>query len=338
MAQNVKKSHKKLYFILGVIIVVGLTLVGLHFFGLTSSLFSFMNKKEGISGSHEYVQVTKENLPTYLESLSAINDLPNDASVEVKFFHFEGDERIWEQSYTITQGKARVGETVSPDIVVVLQTKYIKDLGNFCSTMKSANKNGDLGFEMNQGKAALLWKYKDILKYKKCFGLWIFSFLGLHSTILILFLKFIPRILIIKYKLQKLLISKKSLSELIKTTQYDYFKKKTMSEIEYKVKLERFKQLEREFDRQILLLRTENFVLFKVRQNENQEKIIFLLDLSSNKDLYTFFIYLKLYYKKYYEKGRFCIYTYTRHFISSFYTGIDDYCSCRFSHDTTSSR
>ena len=77
--------------------------------------------------------------------------------------------------------------------------------------------------------------------------------------------------MIIKYKLQKLLISKKSLSELIKTTQYDYLKKKTMSEIEYKVKLERFKQLEREFDRQILLLRAENFVLFKSRQNDKKK-------------------------------------------------------------------
>lgn len=166
-----KKPKYKTLLIVAIIVVIVVIMAAVFFFGGKSSMLSLLKKGETQEGSFERIEVTKENLPTYLESLDPINDLPDDASIQVQLYHFEGDERVMEESYVITQGNVEEGEAHNPDIVIVLHSDYVKDLGNFCSTLRSANKNGDLGIELNDNAAALLWKYKSIVTHKSCLGL-----------------------------------------------------------------------------------------------------------------------------------------------------------------------
>ena len=41
---------------------------------------------------------------------------------------------------------------------------------NLCEVIQRANKNGDLGFESEYGKASLFIKYVGMLKLRDCFG------------------------------------------------------------------------------------------------------------------------------------------------------------------------
>ena len=175
MAINKQKKMKeyrlreRMLFI-GILLIIIVTAV-LFFSGMKSSMFFSSEKGGSRGGQFEQVQVTKENLPLYLESLDPINDLPDDASIQLQLYHFEGDTRVWEETYAITQGNVAESEAIDPDIVIILHSNYLKDLGNFCSTIQTANKNGDLGIELNKNEALLLWKYKGILKHKSCLGL-----------------------------------------------------------------------------------------------------------------------------------------------------------------------
>ena len=81
-----------------------------------------------------------------------------------------------------------------------------------------------------------------------------------------------------KTKLNNLYIQKKSVNELIKKVQYEYFKTKKMSEMEYSVKLKTFNDMLRDIDRQIPEI---NEQLAKV--NKEKEEKIALKSASSNK-------------------------------------------------------
>lgn len=66
-------------------------------------------------------------------------------------------------------------------------------------------------------------------------------------------------------------IQKGILSELIKKLQTNYFKDKKISETEYKVKLEAFKEMIRDLDRKIPLLREK---LIKIGRRPSQQKAL----------------------------------------------------------------
>ncbi len=57
----------------------------------------------------------------------------------------------------------------------------------------------------------------------------------------------------IKRKLSELKLRKNSITGLIKKTQLDYFKSKKIGELEFNVKMETFKNLIRDIDRQVPL-------------------------------------------------------------------------------------
>jgi len=84
--------------------------------------------------------------------------------------------------------------------------------------------------------------------------------------LLIVFWKSIRREML-KIKLDNLYLRRKSINELIKKMQYDYFKTKKMSEMEYNVKLKTFEEMIRDVERQIPQLKEE---LMKVDMNKNE--------------------------------------------------------------------
>lgn len=61
----------------------------------------------------------------------------------------------------------------------------------------------------------------------------------------------------IKMKLYNLEMKEKSVNQLIKKMQYDYFEKKTLSETEFKVKMEKFKNIIRDIKRQVPALKEQ---------------------------------------------------------------------------------
>lgn len=75
----------------------------------------------------------------------------------------------------------------------------------------------------------------------------------------------------IKSKINHLILEKATLNDLIKKMQYSYFKTMSLSETEYKVKTERFKEMIRDIDRQIPLLKEELVKLDKRELNARKK-------------------------------------------------------------------
>ena len=117
------------------------------------------------------VIVTKENLPLYIQGQQMVKDLPGNAAIGLKLYNFDTSERQWEESYVIKKGKVELGNTDSCDIIIVLNSKYVPELGNFCGAVQKAKANGDFRIETFMSEAALMWKFKGMMKYKSCLGL-----------------------------------------------------------------------------------------------------------------------------------------------------------------------
>ena len=76
----------------------------------------------------------------------------------------------------------------------------------------------------------------------------------------------------LKARLNNLDAQKEALDSLIKNLQSRYFKTKDISETEYAVKMERFKEMIRDIDRQIPMLREEMLKLNKSKQKKKTRK------------------------------------------------------------------
>ena len=164
-----------MFVIVGLIILVGL--VGFWIFNLNDNGV----KENGVKGDvvrssgngtqAEMPIVTKENLPAFVGKQTMIQELPEKAAILIRFYNFDSGEREVENSYLIKKGsivEASGDEKV--DLVVYMHSKYIPELGWFCSAIKKARSNGDFSFEMKGSKIGLLWKYRGMMKYKDCVG------------------------------------------------------------------------------------------------------------------------------------------------------------------------
>jgi len=118
------------------------------------------------------IPVNYTNLASELSKNSMIKTIPDNAVLLLKFYNFNSGEREWEKSYILRKGKVTEGEEKA-DITLTLDSKYLKELtnNNFCSIIKLAKKNGDLGFETSLSTTSMLWKFKGMMKYKDCFGI-----------------------------------------------------------------------------------------------------------------------------------------------------------------------
>lgn len=124
----------------------------------------------------QYVQenrvVGQNSLEQFLQTQELINDLPEKGVLSLKLYNFNTGERQWENSYILKKSSVVKGVAEKPDAEIIMASKYIEDVKyGFCGAITNANKNGDLGLELKIGKAAFLWKYNGMMKYKSCFGL-----------------------------------------------------------------------------------------------------------------------------------------------------------------------
>jgi len=121
-----------------------------------------------ISSSKAQVVINQDNLPDFLKTQNIVKDLPSNAVIMLKLYNYDTGERQWESSYVIKKGSVTKGSVEEPDITLILASKYVPKLSNFCGTIQTAKKNNDFGVETTMSQTALLWKYKSVMKYKDC--------------------------------------------------------------------------------------------------------------------------------------------------------------------------
>jgi len=102
------------------------------------------------------------------------------------------------------------------------------------------------------------------------------SFIAI-ALFLIIFWKGISRIGL-RIKLNHLILQKTTIKKLIKEMQFAYFKKQTISDLEYKIRLKKFTELIRDIDRKTMLLKEEIFKL-----NRKKDKKIKHMKIKSRK-------------------------------------------------------
>jgi hypothetical protein len=89
-----------------------------------------------------------------------VESLPSSGIIELK---------VGEEYYTISKGSIEKERAENPDLTIVLPASYSSDIsGGLCGVIKKANDRGELSIEMHSSKAALMWKYKGMLKYQGC--------------------------------------------------------------------------------------------------------------------------------------------------------------------------
>jgi len=133
---------------------------------------SFNDKNSGGNIKQVQVPITKENLAYYLKSQKIIQDLPRSANLELILYNYDKGYRELEESYSITKGDVKKGSSEDPDMIIYLSSKYIDYFSSedFCSVIKKAKLNGDVGYDIRRSQTILLFKYGKMLNYKDCFG------------------------------------------------------------------------------------------------------------------------------------------------------------------------
>src|SRR3989344_2663069 len=165
------KSKNKLMKIVIVLALISIFIIAVNFEKVISSMAIFGGKSGG--GVFVPVNVTKENLPSYLMSSSMIKDMPKKANVKLKLYDDSQGERKWEETYFITGNivkEVSSDDNEEVDAEIYLSSDYISELGlqELCSSIKKAKVNGEFGAELKMSKVSFLWKYKGMMKYKDC--------------------------------------------------------------------------------------------------------------------------------------------------------------------------
>ncbi|MEI6058791.1 MAG: hypothetical protein WCP89_03395 [archaeon] len=114
--------------------------------------------------------LTKETLPAYFEKQALVQALPDDAVIALDFFDVVNGEWVVDNSYTLKRGSVAAGEATNPDLIITVNSKYLPEFGDFCGAIKKAKAKGDISFDMKLSTAAMMWKYKSVMKYRECFG------------------------------------------------------------------------------------------------------------------------------------------------------------------------
>jgi hypothetical protein len=158
---------KMRFFLVGLIIL----LVGVVSFGVYNNFFR-EDAGSTISGRSvsPVVDINYGNFASLVSKNSMIRDLPKKSEVLISFYNFDKGYREVERSYLVRDGLLVETDIDSAEVSIFLNSRYLDEMNshNFCSVLKKAYSNGDLGFESSLSSVKLLWKYKGMMKYKSC--------------------------------------------------------------------------------------------------------------------------------------------------------------------------
>jgi hypothetical protein len=120
----------------------------------------------------ETTDINYNNLKEAFSSSKIVRELPKDAEITLSFYNFNTGYREWEKSYTIRKGEVVDGKSEDADMDIVIHSKYLKPLNsnNFCEVMQEARNNEDFAAYLKISETSFLWKYKGMMKYRKCFA------------------------------------------------------------------------------------------------------------------------------------------------------------------------
>ena len=137
-----------------------------------SIMGSFLGLKSEAVADVPTVKIDYSNMVQAFSGSSLVQDLPENSVVLLRFYNFNSGEREWEKSYVMKTGEAIEGYVDNADLTIIIHSKYLEQLTNknFCEIVQTAKRNGDFGTESGLSNAALLWKFKSMLKYRDCFG------------------------------------------------------------------------------------------------------------------------------------------------------------------------
>jgi len=152
------------------IAVILLTVFASFFLGDKSSPASGGSGGSGVSVPP--IPITYDNMEAMLSKNAIVGALPEGSVIFLRFYNFNTGEREWERSFIMKRGEVKEGYFEKADITMILHSKYLAQLTdrNFCSVIKSAKANGDLGTETELSTTKLLWKFRSIRQYRDCLG------------------------------------------------------------------------------------------------------------------------------------------------------------------------
>ena len=148
-----KKTKKILWSVL--IILVGILIVGGIYF------YSLFNPVEIVE--QKGILLSGEELPTYLENHQIFQELPGETNIQINF---------GEEEYSVLEDSVESGELSDADVTVDVPEEYIEKVGELglCGALEEAVESNEVSIETNLDETELLWKYRDLLKYRECFG------------------------------------------------------------------------------------------------------------------------------------------------------------------------
>jgi len=149
-----EKKTKKILLVLSLIIFSMLLLSGIWIYNLL--------KPVGID-EIKGIDLTKEGFSEYLEEHALIKELPKNSNVLLKL---NGD------SYFLGHGIVKKYSNSEADLEIVIPENYISKIGEegLCIVMSEGLNSGEIKVETELSESELVWRYRDVLKYRECFG------------------------------------------------------------------------------------------------------------------------------------------------------------------------
>lgn len=192
ITEKIKPFFKPTFKILGIFAIILVTIFATNYVGgknefpnlekFLSNQIIIHSEKMWDSESGKKLSFVGENqdseeadystLSSDLLKSEIIKDLPKGAVLELSFYNFDFGERVWEKTYVLKKDSVEEG-TEQSDIQIIMHSKYVRDFKHksLCGVVIDARNQGDLGIETELTQSALMWKYKNMLKYRDCLGL-----------------------------------------------------------------------------------------------------------------------------------------------------------------------
>ena len=149
-----EKKTKKIFLIISLVFFLALLFSVIWIYSLIKSVE--INEVKGIN-------LTKEGFGNYLEEHLLIKELPENSDISLKLNGY---------SYSLSQGVVEESPNSEVDLEISIPEDLIEKIGEegLCSVMGEGLDSGEIEVETELSESELVWKYRDVLKYRECFG------------------------------------------------------------------------------------------------------------------------------------------------------------------------
>ena len=156
-----KASVKKMIFSILLVLSIMVLILGLYFYFLMT--YSKLTEQRGII-------LTTEKLPIYLKNHQFVKELPKNTEIKLTVGKNEYIISKGEVEQILNETKNAKQEMEEVDIDIEIPEEYVKRIGEvgLCQTAGEIVENKDAKIETNLSESELLWKYKNLIKYKNC--------------------------------------------------------------------------------------------------------------------------------------------------------------------------